>query len=43
VSFVANEPRAISYVPAHLVKDSVKVLRIDDRAPGEKSYPLTRP
>lgn len=39
--FVYNVPGAIGYVRADEVDDSVKVLRVDGRAPGESGYRLT--
>jgi len=40
--FVFNVPGAIGYVRADETHDSVKVLRIDHRLPGEPGYPLRR-
>jgi len=40
--FIFNTPGAIGYVRADEVDDTVKVLRIDDRLPGEAKYPLRR-
>ena len=39
--FVYNVPGAIGYVRADEVDGSVKVVRVDGRAPGEIGYPLT--
>lgn len=38
--FVVNVPGAIGFVRLSEVDDSVKVLRLDDLAPGQKGYPL---
>ena len=38
LKFVFNVPGAIGYVKASDVNDSVKVVRIDSRLPGEKDY-----
>lgn len=40
--FVFNVPGAIGHVWADETDDSVKVLRIDGRLPGEPGYPLVR-
>lgn len=40
--FVFNVPGAIGYVRADETDDSVKVLRIGGRLPGEAGYPLRR-
>jgi len=40
--FVFNVPGAIGHVGADETDDSVKVLRIDGRLPGEPGYPLPR-
>jgi len=41
--FVFNVPGAIGYVRLSEVDDTVKVIRIDGRAPSEVGYPLTVP
>ena len=38
--FIFNTPGAIGYVPAGEVDDSVKVVAIDGRLPGDADYPL---
>jgi len=38
--FVFNLPGAIGYVPVDDVDDSVKVVRVDGRLPGDKGYQL---
>jgi hypothetical protein len=38
--FVFNVPSAIGYLSLSDVDDSVKVLRVDGRLPGEPGYPL---
>ena len=38
--FVFNLPGAIAYVRAEEVDDSVKVIRVDGRLPGDKGYKL---
>jgi hypothetical protein len=38
--FVFNVPGAIGYVRASEVDDSVKVVRVDGRAPRDGGYPL---
>jgi len=38
--FVFNLPGAIGYVPVDDVDDSVKVVRVDGRLPGEEGYKL---
>ena len=38
--FIFNVPGAIGYLPLDELDDSVKVLRIDERLPGEKGYRL---
>ncbi len=38
--FVFNLPGAIGYVRAEEVDDSVKVIRVDGRLPGDKGYKL---
>jgi ABC-type phosphate transport system substrate-binding protein len=40
--FVFNAPGAIGYVPADETNDTIKVLRIDERLPGDPRYPLKR-
>ncbi len=40
--FVFNVAGAIGYVSADETDDSIKVLRIDGRLPGEAGYPLRR-
>ena len=40
--FVFNTPGAIGYVRADEVDDTVKVLPIDGRLPGDPKYPLRR-
>jgi ABC-type phosphate transport system substrate-binding protein len=40
--FIFNTPGAIGYVPAGEVDDSVKVVAIDARLPGDPEYPLQR-
>jgi ABC-type phosphate transport system substrate-binding protein len=40
LKFVFNVPGAIGYVKASDVNDSVKVVRIDSRLPGEKDYSI---
>ena len=40
--FIFNTPGAIGYVHADEVDDSVKVLPIDGRLPGDVRYPLRR-
>jgi ABC-type phosphate transport system substrate-binding protein len=40
LKFVFNVPGAIGYVKASDVNDSVKIVRIDSRLPGEKEYPI---
>jgi ABC-type phosphate transport system substrate-binding protein len=40
LKFVFNVPGAIGYVKAADVNDSVKVVRIDSRLPGEKDYSI---
>jgi ABC-type phosphate transport system substrate-binding protein len=39
--FILNVPGGIGFVRASEVDDSVKVLTVDGRAPGEGGYPLT--
>ena len=39
--FVADTPGAISSVRASEADDSVKVLKVEGKAPGEAGYPLT--
>jgi ABC-type phosphate transport system substrate-binding protein len=39
--FVSKVPNAVGFVDAAFVDDSVKVLRIDGRGPGESGYPLS--
>jgi ABC-type phosphate transport system substrate-binding protein len=39
--FVSQVPNAVGFVDAAFVDDSVKVLRIDGRAPGERGYALS--
>lgn len=39
-AFVRQVPTAISYIDAAVVDDSVKVLRIDGKLPGENGYKL---
>jgi phosphate transport system substrate-binding protein len=41
--FVFNVPGAIGYVRASEVGDSVKVVRVDGRAPSDGGYPLKLP
>src|SRR5262249_28364422 len=41
VKFVATVPNAIGYVDAAAVDPSVRVLKIDGRAPGEPGYELS--
>ena len=36
----ARFPKAVTYVPAALVKADVKVLRVDGKLPSEAGYPL---
>jgi ABC-type phosphate transport system substrate-binding protein len=43
VRFVFNVPGAIGCVPAEEADDSVKVLRVEGRPPGEPDYPLRLP
>jgi hypothetical protein len=38
--FVAEHPGAVAYIPAGDVDDTVKVLRIDGKLPGDASYAL---
>ena len=40
--FIFNTPGAIGYVRADEVDDTIKVLRIDGRLPGEAKYPVQR-
>jgi ABC-type phosphate transport system substrate-binding protein len=40
--FVFNTPGAIGYVQAGEVDDSVKVVAVDGRLPGDAGYPLQR-
>ena len=40
LKFVFNIPGAIGYLKASEVNDSVKVVRIDSRLPGEKDYAI---
>ena len=40
--FIFNTPGAIGYVRADEVDDTVKVIPIDGRLPGEPGYPLRR-
>lgn len=37
---IAAKPGAISFVNSRAVDDNVKVLKIDGKLPGEKTYPL---
>jgi ABC-type phosphate transport system substrate-binding protein len=39
--FVFNVPGAIGYLRAQEVDDTVKVIRVDGRAPNDPGYPLT--
>jgi ABC-type phosphate transport system substrate-binding protein len=39
--FVAQVPNAIGFIDSAFIDPSVKVLRIDGRAPGENGYPLS--
>lgn len=39
-SLVENVPGAIAFIPANDVKPGLKVLRVNDRLPGEPGYPL---
>jgi hypothetical protein len=41
--FVYNVPGAIGYVRASDVDSSVKVIRVDERSPTDKGYPLHIP
>lgn len=41
--FVFNAPGAIGYVRADEVDDSVKVVRVDGRAPGDPDYRIRMP
>jgi hypothetical protein len=41
--FIFNVPGAIGYLRASDVDSTVKVLRIDERAPSDKGYPLHVP
>jgi ABC-type phosphate transport system substrate-binding protein len=41
-AFVAANTHAIGYIDSVLVDDTVKVLSIDGKRPGEKGYPLAR-
>lgn len=38
--FIFNVPGAIGYLPVEELDDSVKVLRIDEKLPADKGYPL---
>lgn len=40
---VGRDAAALSFVLASAVNDKVSVLRIDDKSPGEKGYPLVIP
>jgi hypothetical protein len=40
LKFVFNIPGAIGYLKSSEVNDSVKVVRIDSRLPGEKDYAI---
>jgi ABC-type phosphate transport system substrate-binding protein len=40
--YVSTNPSALGYIDAALVDSSVKVLRIDGKAPGEAGYVLAR-
>ena len=40
LKFVFNVPGAIGYLKASDVDDSVKIVRIDSRLPGEKDYSI---
>ena len=40
LKFVFNIPGAIGYLKPSEVNDSVKVVRIDSRLPGEKDYAI---
>jgi ABC-type phosphate transport system substrate-binding protein len=39
--FVSVTPGAISYIRSSDADDSVKILKVDGKAPGEPGYPLT--
>ncbi|MGB7846072.1 MAG: hypothetical protein WBL63_10680 [Candidatus Acidiferrum sp.] len=40
LKFVFNVPGAIGYAKANDIDDSVKIVRIDSRLPGEREYPI---
>jgi len=40
--FVAGNPRAVGYIDASQVDDTVRVLTVDGKHPGEAGYPLAR-
>jgi hypothetical protein len=40
--YVSANPRAVGYIDAALLDDTVKVLRIDGKQPGEPGYVLAR-
>jgi ABC-type phosphate transport system substrate-binding protein len=41
--FVAATPGAIGYLLASDVDDSIKIVKVDGKAPGEAGYPLKAP
>ena len=41
IKFVAANPGGIGYVRASEADDSVKIVKVDGKAPGEDGYPIT--
>ena len=41
IKFVAGNPGGIGYVRASEVDDSVKIVKVDGKAPGDDGYPIT--